>query len=117
MDKFPQDVVDKATDTRITKSSGNVFADLGLAHPEERLLKAELALHISQLIQSKGLTQTQAARLVAVPQPHLSNIMRGRLSGYSVEKLLGIINRLGRRVEVRIGGRDVAPERAVTVVA
>jgi hypothetical protein len=45
-----------------------VFADLGLPHPEERLLKAEPALHISQLIHSKGLTQTQAARMVEVPQ-------------------------------------------------
>ena len=103
--------------TIIEESSGNIFADLGLPNPEERLLKADLALNITRLIEGKGLTQTQAARLVGIPQPHLSDIMRGRLSGYSVEKLLFIINRLGRRVEVRIGTRDVKPEKAITLVA
>lgn len=101
----------------IEESSGNIFADLGLPNPEERLLKADLARQITQLIKAKGLTQTQASRVVGVPQPHLSDIMRGRLAGYSAEKLLTIINRLGRRVEVRISGRDVKPERAITVVA
>jgi predicted XRE-type DNA-binding protein len=102
--------------TEFHKGSGNIFADLGLPNPEERLLKAQLAVQITHLIKAKGLTQTAAARLIGVPQPHLSDILRGRLSGYSVEKLLNIINRLGRRVEVRVGKRDVRPERAVTVV-
>lgn len=117
MSEFSQEILDKAANTTITKSSGNIFADLGLPNPEERLLKADLARQITQLIRAKGLTQTQASRVVGVPQPHLSDIMRGRLAGYSAEKLLTIINRLGRRVEVRISDRDVKPERAVTVVA
>lgn len=104
------------TEAHFEISSGNIFADLGLPNPEERLLKANLAIHISQLIEAKKLTQVQAAQLAGVGQPHLSNIIRGRLSGYSVEKLLSIINHLGRRVEVRIGARDVKPERAITAV-
>lgn len=116
METFSQEVLDKANDHRITEGSGNIFADLGLPNPEERLLKANLSIHIRQLIEEKGLTQQQAAKMTGVRQPHLSDIMRGRLAGYSVEKLLSIINHLGRRVEVRIGTRDVKPERAVTAV-
>lgn len=115
--KLSQEALDKAADTRIIESSGNIFADLGLPQPEERLLKADLALQIACLMREKDLSQTATAQLVGVPQPHLSNILRGRLSGYSVEKLLFIVNRLGRRVELRIGTRDVAPEKAITVVA
>lgn len=99
-----------------THSSGNIFADLGLPNPEERLLKANLSIHIRQLMKEKGLTQQQVAHLAGVSQPHISDIVRGRLAGYSVEKLLSIINHLGRRVEVRIGTRDVKPERAITAV-
>jgi len=58
----------------------------------------------------------KAARMAGVGQPHLSKILHGRLSGYSVERLLTIINHLGRDVEVRIGTRDVTPERAITAV-
>jgi predicted XRE-type DNA-binding protein len=104
------------TTEAFTRSSGNIFVDLGLPNPEERLLKAELALEINRLLKSKGLTQSAAASVTGVQQPQLSNILRGKLSGTSVEKLLTIINRLGRRVEVRIGARDVTPELAVTVV-
>lgn len=117
MPTYSQEIQDKANDARITESSRNIFGDLGLPNPEERLLKSDLAIHIDQLIKDKGLTQQQAAQMAGVSQPQLSNIMRGRLSGYSVEKLLRIINCLGRRVEVRISARDVKPERAVTAVS
>lgn len=116
MAEFSQEVLDKAADVHITKGSGNIFADLGRPDPEERLLKADLALQISRLIREKGLTQTQAAQLAGVGQPHLSKILHGRLSGYSVERLLTIINHLGRDVEVRIGSRDAKPGRGITAV-
>jgi len=91
------------------RSSGNVFADLGLPNPEECLLKAELASQINELIKSKKLTQTAAAKMAGVSQPKISEILRGRLTGYSVERLLVIISRLGRDVEVRISKKDIAP--------
>lgn len=90
-------------------SSGNVFADLGLPNPEECLLKAQLASQINELIKSKKLTQTAAAKMAGVSQPKISEILRGRLTGYSVERLLVIISRLGRDVEVRISKKDIAP--------
>ena len=62
-----------------TESSGNVFADLGLADPEEALAKAELARQIGALLAERGLTQAQAAALLGVDQPKVSALVRGRL--------------------------------------
>ncbi len=86
-------------------SSGNVFADLGVAQPEEALLKADLALTISQLIQKRRLTQQEAAALLGVTQPHISQIIRGQLKGFSVERLIRFLVALGQEVEVSIRPR------------
>lgn len=111
-----------AEDTRsehanVTRGSGNVFADLGLPNPEERRLKAQLAMHIRDLIEAQGLTQAQAGERVGLAQPNISNIVTGRLGGYSVERLLQVVNKLGHRVELRID-RQVRPdEEARTFVS
>ncbi len=84
----------------IEPSSGNVFADLGLPDPEERLLKAELGRQIRTLIGARGLTQTDAAELLGLHQPHVSNLVRGKLAGFSVERLMGYLNLLGQDVVV-----------------
>jgi predicted XRE-type DNA-binding protein len=88
---------------KITKGSGNVFADLGLPNPEERLAKAQLALRISEIIERRGLTQRAAARLMGVDQPKVSHILRGRLGDYSTERLIGFVRALGRDVDIVIG--------------
>jgi hypothetical protein len=49
-------------------------------------------------------------------QPKVSNLMRGRLTGFSVERLFGILNRLGHSIEVRISAKEYAPEEAQTIV-
>lgn len=100
----------KRGDIQVEESSGNVFADLGLRDAEERLAKADLAIAISREIESRGLTQAGAAELLGVAQPDVSNLMRGRLSGYSMERLTRLLNALGQDVEIRIrpgqGGSD-----------
>jgi predicted XRE-type DNA-binding protein len=109
----------KKTDTGIEYvecSSGNIFADLGLANPEEMLLKANLAIAIRRLIEAKELTQAEAGKLVGLSQPKISDILHGRLRGYSVERLLGVVNRLGHNVEVRIAEEDVPANEARTMV-
>jgi predicted XRE-type DNA-binding protein len=95
-------MVKKRSQMQVEESSGNVFADLGLSDPEERLAKADLAIAISREIQSRGLTQAEAAELLGVAQPDVSNLMRGRLSGYSIERLTRLLNALGQDVEIRI---------------
>ena len=95
-------MVKKSGDVRVEESGGNVFADLGLGNPEERLAKADLAIAISREIQSRSMTQSEAADLLGVAQPDVSNLMRGRLSGYSIERLARLLNALGQDVEIRI---------------
>jgi predicted XRE-type DNA-binding protein len=100
----------------VTPGSGNVFADLGLPEAEDRLLKAQLALKIQQLIEQKGMTQAEIAPLLGLDQPKVSNLMRGRLAGFSVERLFGLLNRLGHNVEVRVSEEEHEPEETCTTV-
>src|SRR5215204_655348 len=101
---------------KVTRSGGNVFADLGLPDPEDRMLKAQLALKIQQLIERKGMTQSEIAPLLGLDQPKVSYLMRGRLAGFSAERLFGILNRLGHNVEVRISEEEHEPEETYTSV-
>lgn len=77
----------KNINTDYTISSGNVFADLGLPNPEERLAKAKLAHQINTLIDQKQLTQKAAGELLDIDQPKISALSTGRLAGLSLERL------------------------------
>jgi predicted XRE-type DNA-binding protein len=87
---------------KIQSSSGNVFADLGLANADELLIKAELVRQISNLINAKSLTQTEAAKLLGIDQPKVSALLNGKLSGFSSERLFRFLNALGSDVEIRV---------------
>ena len=106
----------KASKEKVEQGSGNVFADLGFEDAEERLLKAELATKIAQLIEKKGWTQAQTAERTALDQPKVSRLLRGQLSGFSADRLFAILNRLGHSVEVRISPKERAPEKSFTRV-
>jgi predicted XRE-type DNA-binding protein len=86
----------------IEASSGNVFADLDLKYPEELLAKAELVQRICDIIAERKLTQTRAAALLGIDQPKVSALMRGRLDGFSLDRLFRFLNALGRDVEIVI---------------
>jgi predicted XRE-type DNA-binding protein len=86
--------------TKFTKSSGNVFADLGLPDAEELRAKADLAYQIGQIIDERDLTQDEAADLLGIDQPKVSALRRGRLSGFSMERLYRFLNALGKDVEI-----------------
>jgi predicted XRE-type DNA-binding protein len=81
-------------------SSGNVFADLGLPKSEELLAKAELAVKIISEIERRGLTQSRAASLLGLDQPKVSALKQGRLSGFSIERLLRLVLLLGNDVDI-----------------
>lgn len=85
-----------------TKSSGNVFQDLGIKDASLHKIKADLGLMLIDLIGRKELTQTKAAALLGIRQPELSRLKGGNLSHYSVERLLGFLNRLNQRVEIKV---------------
>ncbi len=82
--------------------SGNVFADLKFPRPEEAFAKAEIARHIGEIISKKGLSQNDAADVLGIDQPKVSALLRGRLSGFSTERLLRFVTALGRDVEIAI---------------
>ena len=92
----------KKTRIHVEKSSGNVFADLGLPNPEQELLKASLTLEIYRILQARKLTQTQAGRILGIPQPHVSDLMRGRARAFSAERLMEFLAALGHDVEIRV---------------
>lgn len=90
----------KSTDYEV--GSGNVFRDLGLADAEELDARANLAIRIGQIISRRGLTQTQAARILGVDQPKVSAVVRGHLEKFSLERLCEFLTRLGCDVDIRV---------------
>jgi len=89
-----------------TPSSGNVFADLNLPHADDLLAKAELAAKIIAEIQRRRLTQGQAANILGIDQPKISALKQGKLTGFSIERLLRFLLRLGRDVEITVKSRS-----------
>jgi len=85
---------------KVTESSGNVFADLGFANPEEELLKAKLVREIRGIIKRRKLTQTKAAAILGLKQPDVSALVTGRVGKFSIDRLVRCLNRMDYRVDV-----------------
>lgn len=83
-----------------TKSSGNVFADLEFNNPQEALAKSDLALLILDIIKKRKLTQKKAAEILGIDQPKVSNIICGRLSGFTLDRLMKYLVALGYDVGI-----------------
>lgn len=81
-------------------SVGNVFADLGIENFEEELTKAKLSWEIEQIIKKKKLNQTNAAKLMGINQPKVSALLKRKLDGFSVERLIHFLNALGQDVDI-----------------
>ena len=77
-----------------------MFADLGVRNPEEMLAKAQLAHRVCAIIAGRGLTQTEAAQIMRLDQPKISALMRGKLKGFSTDRLLRCLHYLGQEVEI-----------------
>jgi predicted XRE-type DNA-binding protein len=86
----------------ITRSSGNVFADLKLTDAAEKQIKVRLAVTINGILEEKTLRQEEAAKLLQLNQPKISALANYRLEGFSVERLLRFLNALDRDVEIVI---------------
>lgn len=97
--------------------SGNVFADLGYARPEEAAAKAELANKITRIIERRKLTQAEAANVLEVDQPKVSALKRGRLSGFSLDRLVRFLVLLGSDVEIVVRDQPRTRRRARLLVA
>ena len=88
--------------SRVTESSGNVFADLGLPNPEQELLKAQLTLQIYAILKDSGMTQVEIAKILGVQQPQVSLLMRNRAGNFSVGRLMEFLTALRRDVEITV---------------
>ena len=88
-----------------TVTSGNVFADLELPNPDNFLAKAELAAKIIREIDRQRLTQNQAAGILGIDQPKVSALKQGKLSGFSIERLMRFLLLLGRDIEITVKGK------------
>lgn len=93
---------------RVERGSDNVFADLGLPNPEVALAKAELVRRIRALIAERKLTQAAAGKALGLDQPKVSALMRGRVAGYSIDRLFRFLNALGQEVEIVVRPADAA---------
>lgn len=87
----------------IERGSGNVYADLGLGDAEEMQVKAQLATKIGEIIKARQWTQQQAAQVLGMTQPKLSNLLRGQFRGISETKMLECLAKLGRDVRIVVG--------------
>jgi predicted XRE-type DNA-binding protein len=85
------------------KGTGNVYADLGLADADEMRVKAQLASKISEIVKARRWTQERAADVLGISQPKLSQPMRGLFRGVSEAKMLDLLARLGRTVQIVVG--------------
>jgi predicted XRE-type DNA-binding protein len=102
----------------ITRGSGNVFADLGYPDAEERQTKLRLTHALNQIIESRRLTQAQAADLLGASQPKISALANYKLEGFSVERLMTFLTALDRDVEIVIRKKPRSrPTARIRVVA
>jgi len=97
--------------------SGNVFEDIGHARPAEALAKAELARKIGLLITKRGLTQADAAEVLRIDQPKVSALTRGKLAGFSLDRLVRFLVLLGSDVEIVVKPRARGRDKAKVMVA
>jgi len=98
--------------------SENVFADIGVRDPEDSLVRAQLAKQIVEIIEKKGLRQSEIADILGVDQSKVSKLVRGRISGFTSDRLLRFLNRLGCDVKIEIRRTRIVKTRGrVSVVA
>jgi predicted XRE-type DNA-binding protein len=84
------------------RSSGNVFRDLGFDREEADNLKirADLMIAAAKLIETRGLTQAEAARVFGVTQPRISDLTRGKIDRFSIDGLVEMLGRAGIKVSI-----------------
>jgi predicted XRE-type DNA-binding protein len=101
----------KKSAVRVTQSTGNVFRDLGFSREESEhlLIRADLLIQVQKAITSRRLKQAEAAKVLRVTQPRVSDLLRGRIDLFSTDALIDMLARLG--VGVRLVVRPNRSEK------
>ena len=89
-------------DIKYVDGSENVFADIGVRDPEESRVRADLAFKIAQLIKNRGLRQADVAKILGVDQAKVSKLVRGRISGFTSDRLFRYLEALGCDVKIEL---------------
>ncbi len=84
------------------KSTGNVFADLGLEDAEELQARGLIGFHVIELLKSKNMKQREIAELLEIKQAEVSHLLNGHFSRFSVDKLLDFLKRMNQKVTIQI---------------
>jgi len=98
---------------KITRSSGNVFSDLGFPSEEAEYLKirSSLMIHLRKTIEAKGMKQAEAARLLGVTQPRVSDLYKGKIHLFSIDTLVDMLGRAGVHIKLVVA----SPKRKLRV--
>lgn len=91
----------------LQRGSDNVYADLEFPNAEEMQAKAMLASRILSIVEKKKWTQAEAAKKLGITQPKISLLKRGQFSGFSMEKLIKLLNKLNQDVQILIKSKPV----------
>lgn len=86
----------------ITKAGGNIFADLGVPDAENEKLRLQLLVAVRAWVEESGLTQTAAAEAMGVKQPTLNDAIKGRYEKFTIDRLVRMLSRVGKRVDIRV---------------
>ena len=89
-----------------THGSGNVFKDLGLPNPDERLAKAKLAHKINSLIADQGMTQKKAAEFLGMSRHKMTELRNGRLKNFTIDHLFSLLGKFDHHVEIRVSPKS-----------
>jgi predicted XRE-type DNA-binding protein len=101
---------------RFEESSNNIFADIGVRDPEDSLLRAQLVLQLARVIRKKSLSQTEIAKILGVDQSKVSKLVRGRISGFTSDRLLRFLVALGCDVKIEVRQKNRGQKRGRLVV-
>lgn len=97
----------------VTPGSGNVFADLGLPNPDEHAVKATIALSIAEMIKERGLTKKQAGEILGLPQSLVSNLVRGNLGKFTIDRLMRYMRKLDYDVTISFKPKPQSRNEAI----
>jgi predicted XRE-type DNA-binding protein len=107
----------KSTKNQVIRSSGNVFADLGLPDAMELDTKARLCATLNRIVERRRLTQAEVAAKLGINQPKVSALLHYKLEGFSVERLMHFLVALGHDVEILIKAKPRTRSACIAVKA
>ena len=99
-------MIEENSTIEFTRSSGNVFADMGLNDAEELLTRAKLGFTVRQILEDRNLKQQEIAKILSIKQPEVSNLMQGKYHLFSERRLFEFLNKLNKKIIIIISNHN-----------